>query len=195
MPQFIRMITLVNNATCNCVQGIPADNTWLPISSHDQFVNKFLLSPQIAKLTDQANERNVNDLFQRLLTPTNEFTMETPVLENPWSSMLPTTNSEIQSIDQPSWSWPLSRHKRATTQPSKPPDYIPSLPSGVPSPPGVSGASGQSSGGQQATLIIGGFNALLVPVSGISPSNMAGFMQTAETLGNSNPVKPFQAEP
>lgn len=186
------------NAIRNCVQGIPTDNTWLPISSPEKFINEFLLSPQVAKLTDQMNERNVNELFQRLLTPTNDaqFAMETPILENPWPSMLPTTNSEIQSIDQPSWPWPLSRNKRATTQPSKPPDYIPSLPSGVPSPTGVSGASGQSSGGQpSATLIIGGFNALLVPVSGISPSNMAGFMQTAEQLGNSNPVKPFQTEP
>lgn len=151
----------------------------------------------MAKLTDQNNGPLVNELFQRLFTPTSDMQLasETPVLEDPWSSMLPTTESEMQSIDQPlSWFRPLSRYRRATTQPSKPPDYIPSLPSGVPSPPGVPGPS--SGGSQQtATLIIGGFNALLVPVSGISPSNMAGFMQTAEQLGNSNPVKPFQSEP
>ena len=163
----------------------------MPFSSAEQIVNT-LLNPPIAKFTDQNNQY---DLLQRLLTPPQMFN-EVPVLQRDiWPSMAP-TESGMQSIDQPVWAWPLSRQKRATTQPAKPPDYIPSIPSGIPSPSGVPGTSAESGGSQQtATLIIGGFNALLVPVSGINPSNMAGYLQTAQQLGGSNPVKPFQAEP
>lgn len=122
-----------------------------------------------------------------------EETLEAPNIPTEVSLTRPSRNAiEQDETSNAEENSKTSEEGKAST----PFPYIPGMPNGSPSSSTSSNSNplygGYSPPGKSdATLIIGGFNVLLVPMPGVSANNMGSMLQNGQQLSQLAPGNPF----
>ncbi len=111
---------------------------------------------------------------------------ESPALRGPNDRRENTRKIRSPSIIEQSFN-EVSQEK-ATPQT---PEYIPAVPNplNISSPVNTGNAKSQS-----PLMIIGGFNAFVFPIDGMTPNNIANMFQTAQQLGGAIPNNPIPSQ-